>query len=188
MVCMSSFVSLDFETTGAQKDNQNLPWQLGLVKWDAQSGEILLTKSWYLHVPQTHVFNSYTPGRWADLRDTLAASPSLKQLWGELSPLLLDSLLVAHNTSTERNILKQHFPLHEFSNWIDTLKLFRIAYPALPSYTLGDLLDTFQLTPGLQKLFPLLAPHDALYDAAGCGMLLQYLRSFPDWNNLSNLL
>lgn len=188
MVCMTTFVSLDFETTGAHKDNQNLPWQLGLAKWDANSGEILLTKSWYLHIPLTHQFNPYAPGRWGELRETLATSPSLKELWGEISHLLLDSLLVAHNASTERTILKQQFPLHQFPTWIDTLKLFRIAYPTLPSYTLSDLLDAFHLTPRIQERFPELAPHDALYDAVGCGMLLQFLRAFPDWNNLSRLV
>ncbi|MBR0459970.1 MAG: hypothetical protein IJJ26_12090 [Victivallales bacterium] len=179
-----TIVAIDFETTGQVKHHTNLPWQLGAVVF--RGAQILPEPriSLFLRVPDDHPFNPYTPGRWAELRETLAQAPSLPELWPQLAPWLTGHPLAAHNAPTERKMLRQAFPLQPFDCWIDTLRLARAAYPNLPSYALSDLLDSLELTPRAQALCPALAPHDACYDAVACALLLEHILALPQWHNL----
>ncbi|MBR4675141.1 MAG: hypothetical protein IKP00_11810 [Victivallales bacterium] len=176
-------VALDFETTGQVKGQQNLPWQIGMVRM--RKGKVVSEEGFsrYLRVPADYHFSPYTPGRWAEMREELAQCNSLVQEWPEVSTWLEGAVLVAHNVPTERKMLRQAFPMHEFGPWIDTLRIARLTYK-LESYALSDLLETLSLKQRVDEICHGLAPHDAFYDAVGCACLLEHLctTNWGEWS------
>jgi len=185
--------AIDFETTGSVRGWPTEPWQLGLVELDAARVVPRSACGRLLHVPPDRPFNPYAPGRHAQIRDALADAPSLPSLLPELAPALLGRPLVAHNTGTERAILRKAFPMHAFGPWIDTLALARAAFPGRTSYALEDLVpalglagalaDALEAAPGDPS--PPLAPHDAVYDAVAAAVLLAHILSLDRWSALA---
>ena len=179
----AEIVALDFETTGAVKCQESIPWQIGCAR--IRNGVLVNDAfSLYLKVPSEHHFNPYTPGRWAEMRELLAEKHTLLEEWPALEPWLSGHLLVAHNAPVERSVLRRYFPLHQFGPWIDTLKIARRIFPNLKSKCLSELLDALSLTQRVQSFCPNLEPHDACYDAVGCACLLEYFMALPGWRDL----
>ena len=166
-----TYISLDFETTGTVRGWQNEPWQLGLVA--VTDGRPVPESRWetFFHVPADRPFSPRAPGRWAELRETLAQAPDFAEAWPEIFDRLAGRPLVAHNAATERTILEKRAPLTPFGPWNDTLALVRARWPRLPSYALGDLIATFGLTSEVDALCPGRTWHDALYDACAGAVL-----------------
>ena len=164
------WTALDFETTGTVKGWPNEPWQLGLVK--IEDGVVLPETRWetLLHVGD-RPFSPRAVGRYAELREELAVAPEFSELWPEISARLCGTPLIAHNCSTERTVLTKMAPMTQFGPWIDTLVYARGRYPGLPSYALGDLIETFGLSDEVERLCPGRTWHDALYDACACAAL-----------------
>lgn len=172
------YVALDFETTGTVKGWPNEPWQLGLVVME--DGVPVAGSQWetYLHVDAERPFSPRAPGRWAELRDQLAAAPTLQEAWPELAARLVGFPLVAHNAATERTMLVKAAPLTPFGPWIDTLQIVRKGWPILRSYALGDLIKTFGLQEAVEALCPGRTWHDALYDACAGAVLLSHVMKY----------
>lgn len=185
LVREAAIVAIDFETTGVVPGFPEEPWQIGLAF--VRSGHLDPAYRFVspLRIEAGRPFNAYVPGRHAGLRHELAAAPSLPELWPQLIPWLQGRPLLAHNASVEKKMLAQAFPLHSFGPWIDTLVLVRQAFPKAKSHKLEDILDTLHLTQKVEEICPGLQPHDALYDAAGAGILLEYLLGLPHWQDLS---
>lgn len=181
----TSFLVLDFETTGSVPGFPVEPWQIGAVR--LEQGEIAPKPviDTLLRVAPDRPFNRNAPGRHALLRDEIAQAPTLQDRWTTLFPLLRGTPLVAHNIGTERTILTRTAPLHRFGPWIDTLRLTRLVYPTLPSKALDAVCEMLHLTSKIDALCPGRAAHDALYDAFACAVLLQHLLSLPAWNGIS---
>jgi DNA polymerase-3 subunit epsilon len=185
LVREAAIVAIDFETTGVVPGFPEEPWQIGLAFVQAGHLEPAYRFVSSLRIEPGRPFNAYAPGRHASQRDELAAAPSLPELWPQLASWLHGRPLLAHNAAVEKKMLAQAFPLHGFGPWIDTLVLARQAFPKAKSHKLEDLLETLHLTAKVEALCPGLQPHDALYDAVGAGMLLEYLLGLPHWQNLS---
>lgn len=164
------WTALDFETTGTVKGWPNEPWQLGLVK--IEDGVVLPETRWetLLHVGD-RPFSPRAVGRYSELREELAAAPTIADLWPEIADRLCGTPLIAHNCSTERTVLTKMAPMTQFGPWIDTLVYARARYPGLPSYALGDLVEAFGLLEDVERLCPGRTWHDALYDACACAVL-----------------
>ena len=81
------WTALDFETTGTVKGWPNEPWQLGLVM--IEDGVVLPETRWetLLHVGD-RPFSPRAVGRYAELREELAAAPEFSELWPEISSRL----------------------------------------------------------------------------------------------------
>ncbi len=177
------FTAIDFETTGSVPGWPVEPWQVGMAGVSAEGG-VRWTWSSYLGVPLERPFNAFAPGRHASIRDVLAASPTLPQLWGDVAPRLVGVPLVAHNIGTERSVLRKAAPLHALGPWVDTLRLVRHGYPVLASGALEDVVDALGLAAEVRAAAPEgTAPHDALYDAIACGLLLRHFLSLPGWES-----
>ncbi len=176
---------LDFETTGAVRGWPVEPWQVGMVR--VRGGRVVSEerREHLLRVSEERPFNPRAPGRHARLRHELAQAPDLGLLWPELAPWVAGVPLVAHNVGTERSVLERAAPLHRFGPWIDTLRLVRQAYPQLASAALEDVVAALQLQPRLAALLPGRAPHDALYDAVACALLLEHFLSLPGWESVT---
>lgn len=176
-------MAIDFETTGLVPGYRNEPWQIGLAP--ICNGEVGVGLSDSLLNVGDRPFNKFAPGRHAQLRGKIAVAPTLNELWPRLWPRLVGTFLVAHNVGTERTMLASSAPLHVFGPWIDTLSLARAAWPGLGSYALEDLCALFRLDAAVSSRCPGRAPHDALYDAVACALLLLHLLKQPGWETLS---
>jgi DNA polymerase III epsilon subunit-like protein len=176
---------LDFETTGAVRGWPVDPWQAGMVRVRDGCASIDDRRETLLRVAADRPFNPRAPGRHALLRNELALAPDLPALWPELEPWLVGVPLAAHNIGTERGVLERAAPLHRLGPWIDTLRLTRKAYPQLGSAALEDVMVSLRLQPRLDALLPGRAPHDALYDAMACALLLEHFLALPGWENVT---
>lgn len=175
---------IDFESTGKISGYVDEPWQIGLARFE---GGRVIPGTFYESLLRvgTRPFNPYAPGRHELLRHEIAIAPALATLWPVLRPRLQDYPLCAHNTGTERKFLKNAFALHPLGEWVDTLKLARIAWPHLNSHKLEDLLQVARLCDRVDELCPNRQPHDALYDAVACGVLLEALLALPEWKTVT---
>ena len=176
--------AIDFETTGTVEGYADQAWQIGLVRFE---GGRVVEDTPYTSLLRVgdRPFNPYAPGRHAQVRSELAASPTLQELWPTLRPWVTDRPLCAHNVPTERKFLQRTFPLHPLGPWIDTLKLTRVAYPQLPSHKLEDIIDVLGLKPTVDRLAPGREPHDALYDAFASAAVLEHLLARPEWDAIT---
>lgn len=179
------FTVIDFETTGAVAGWPVEPWQIGMVVMRGGRVDTSVQFESLLRVAPGRPFNRHAPGRHALLRDELAHAATIGVLWDELNPWLIGRPLVAHNVGTERTILKKAAPLHKFGPWIDTLRIIRKLYPQHKSAVLDDLIREFGLLHRLKKICPRRAPHDALYDACACAVLLEWLLAQNGWEQVT---
>lgn len=178
------YCAIDFETTGSVPGFRNEPWQIGAVAVAPDGGvERARRVESLLRVDPGRPFNKWAPGRHGELRREIAASPTLAEFWPEVAPLM-ELPLVAHNAGTERSILAAAAPLHRPALWIDTLALSRLVWPDAPSYALEDLAPALGLAPRLGRVCPGRSPHDALYDAFACALVLETVCSLPGWSGL----
>ena len=182
--CEAVITIIDFESTGSVDGLPDEPWQVGLVRFEA--GRVNPDESFttLLRVGD-RPFSRHAPGRHEQLRDEIAVAPALAELWPTLRPWLTGRPLAAHNVSTEKRFLGKAFPMHAVGPWIDTLTLARVAYPKSASHRLDDLIAGLGLTGEVEQHVSCRAPHDALYDAIGSGVLLEYLLRLPQWEDVT---
>jgi DNA polymerase III epsilon subunit-like protein len=181
----AAFTVLDFETTGSVPGWPVEPWQIGLVGIAGGRLQPAPYES-LLRIDPGRPFNRHAPGRHARLRAALADAPSLGDLWPFLAAdWLLNRPLVAHNIGTERSLLQRAAPLHRLGPWIDTLRLVRRTYPRLASAALDDVVGELGLEQALQAACPGRVPHDALYDATACALLLLHCLALPGWERVT---
>lgn len=184
MIIAETFTAIDFETTGSVPGWPVEPWQIGMASISPVDGVGDLFSS-YLSVSVDRPFNRFAPGRHSLIRDELALSPTLPEVWDNISLRLVGKPLVAHNIGTERTILRKTAPLHRLGPWVDTLRLAKIAYPGLSSYALEELMPVLGLTDCVREICPELEAHDALYDAVACGVLFMHIVALPGWERIS---
>jgi DNA polymerase-3 subunit epsilon len=184
LACECVFSVIDFETTGAVAGWPVEPWQVGVVS--LENGRVLTGSGFeaLLYIGE-RPFNPQAPGRHAQLREELRMAPTPGLLWPELSEMVCGRPLAAHNIGTERSVLSQMAPLHDFGPWVDTLALSRKYYPALESKALDDVILRLGLIRRVAELCPGRAAHDALYDAFACAVLLEHFLTLPGWENVT---
>ncbi len=175
---------VDFETTGVVEGLASEPWQIGMVRFFGGAVDATRIFESLLRVGD-RPFNPKAPGDHHKRRDEIAAAPTMGDLWPELQDWWLGGPLAAHNVSVEKNIIRAAAPMHRPGPWIDTLKLARVAYPKLESHALGDLLTRLKLMERTRELCPDGEPHDALFDAVGCGVLLEHLLGLDGWGGVT---
>ena len=165
------YAAIDFESAGAARGETDVPVQVGLATWSPQHGfgesyvSFLRTSR-----PITWAARKVHGIRPADLAD----APPLVSLWPEIRTRLDGAVVVAHGKGTERRFLRA-FPGHSFATWLDTLWLARAAWPELPSHSLGEVCNHFELGDTIDTLVPDRRWHDALYDAAASLVLLEHI-------------
>lgn len=180
----ASITVVDFETTGVLEGYADEPWQIGSIRFEGGHPVPDTAFTSLLRIGD-RPFSPYAPGRHDQIREQLKTAPTLQELWPHLRPRLVADGICAHNVAVERKFLRQAFSLQPLGPWIDTLKLIRIAYPALVCHKLEALVVKMDLKPKLDALLPALAPHDALYDATACALLLECLLHLPEWEGLT---
>jgi DNA polymerase III epsilon subunit-like protein len=178
-------IALDFESTGKVPGYPEQPWQIGLVPVDG--GRVCFDQAYvsWLKIPVDRPFNPLAPGSWRFVREELTSAPGLADLIPDLRGRLLGLPLIAHNAATEKKMLREAWPLHRPGPWIDTLKLARMAYPGLPNYRLETVVEAAGVADDLRLNLPDRAAHDALFDAAACGLVLCAMLKLDGWGKLT---
>ena len=180
----ASLSVIDFETTGTVAGYPVEPWQVGIVRM--REGRVCGGGHFesLLRIGD-RPFNPHAPGRHGQIRRLLAEAPPAGELWPELSGWLTGGALAAHNAGTERGVLSRMAPLHRLGPWIDTLALTRSTYPRLVSRALEDVTAALGLDARVRALCPGRDPHDALYDAFACAVLLEHFLGLPGWERVT---
>ncbi len=131
--------------------------------------------------------------------DVADAAP-LEEHWSYFAELRENGPLGAHHASVEEGLLKQQWShprwapdflnsgqtVAEWGPWVDTKELYSVLFPSLPSFSLGKLIDTFDLLEEVEVLGEKFCPperrqfHAALYDAIASAVLLRHLESYPE--------
>ncbi|MEE9368459.1 MAG: 3'-5' exonuclease [Pontiella sp.] len=176
---------LDYETTGSLRDYPAEPWQIGMVS--LKNGKVVPSTMFesFLHVDAKRPFNPHAPGRHAVLRNEIANAPTPQEIWPDIMPRLTEYPLCAHNVGTEKKYTRLMAPMHQFGQWIDTLRIARKVWPGCASYALEDLIEVLDLKPRLDAHCPGKKAHDALYDAVASALLLEHLLEQPGWGNMT---
>lgn len=111
--------------------------------------------------------------------DMLVTAPKFKDIANELYDYLGDSVIVGHNVNFDINFLYDNFLKClgcEFKNdYLDTMRLSRIALPDLPHHRLKDLKEYFSID-GIQ--------HRALNDCQITYTILSELLDYIQENNI----
>jgi DNA polymerase-3 subunit epsilon len=174
---------LDFETTGSVSGFDTEPWQVGAVMM--RDGRVTSeTFESLIRVDATRPFNAYAPGDHHKRRAEIAAADEVSKVWKKLEGWVTRRPLAAHNAAVEKKFLRQMAPMHRFGPWVDTLKLARQAWPKAPSHKLEDMIAGLDLTGRVRECCPSGGPHNALYDAIACAVLLEHLLARPGWENI----
>lgn len=125
--------------------------------------------------------------------------------WPLFSSLRSSGPLAAHHAQTENMLIKDCWPYTKNSPdwidpqrsstswgpWIDTCQLFKTLFPQLDSHKLMSLINAFKLCERLTALSQEHCPdgrnkpHCALYDALASSLLLQYVGSIAEFQNIS---
>ncbi|MCC6353988.1 MAG: 3'-5' exonuclease [Verrucomicrobiae bacterium] len=180
----SDIAVIDFETTGDVRGYPAEPWQIGVAVLSRARIDPALGFESLLRVGD-RPFNPRAPGQHHRLRREIAAAPTLPSLWPRLRTWVEGRPLAAHNVATERKFLGLAAPLHAGGPWIDTLRLARIAYPALPSHALQDIIVALGLLARVESICPGREAHDALFDAVCCAAFLEHLLAQGAWRDAS---
>ena len=179
------FVAIDFETTGYVKGYKSEPWQIGCVCMRNCKVEPSTQFESLIRVGN-RPFSVYAPGCYDELREEIILAPDMKELWGDVKTIFNHSdIAVAHNTPTEKHILRDYYPFLKTINWVDTLKLARMIYPNATDYSLSELLRGLKLYDSVYEICPGKEEHDALFDAVGCAILLEHFFELPGWKSIS---
>ena len=168
------FAAIDFESSGFGEDGTDEAIQIGIAAME--NGEIDPKSSLreFISPQQQRPISdaAYAVHRIAE--NDLIGAPKLISLWPQIRRALSHRVVVAHGAGTEKRFLRA-FPLHGFTQWVDTLKVARTLLPKAPSHSLGDLIDSLDLEAEIRTICPSLSWHDALYDAVASLVLLRYL-------------
>ena len=179
------YIAIDFETTGHVKGYKAEPWQIGCVFMDNAKVNSKTQFESLIRVGN-RPFSIYAPGRYEELREEIAVAPDMQELWPKIKDLFEQAdVAVAHNIPTEKNLLGEYYPFLNNIQWVDTLTLARKIYPNVSDYSLSELLRGLNLYEDVYEMCPGRAEHDALFDAVGCGLLLEHFLDLPGWNSIS---
>jgi DNA polymerase III epsilon subunit-like protein len=169
-----NILALDFETSGAVKNYDEKPIQIGVAIMRA--GQISPAECWQsnLHLPKEHPINPFAQSIHRLHHEDLVNAPTIYDIWPKLLTTLQNiHCLSAHNIPCERKVLHRTFPLHTFGPWLDTLKISRHYRLCPHGNCLADVLHHQGLYQEAINLSQGRSAHDALFDAIGCLLLLQ---------------
>ncbi len=160
----NEFIALDFETTGLDRENDDII-EVGLARFK----DDLLVETY-----STFVFtDKQIPENVVKItgisNNTLEHAPKIEEILTDISSFIGDLPIVAHNASFDMAFLLKHLPGLK-NKVIDTLILSRILLPQEHYFSLEKLVDIFGI---VNK-----NAHRALYDAIACGELLLKLLPF----------
>jgi DNA polymerase III epsilon subunit-like protein len=170
----SSWTAFDYAVVDVESNGQQPPDLVEISIVTIQKGTIGPANSWLVRPPRpikpmARRFHKITDEQVAD-------APTVADIDADLRTALGDMVFVAHNAGVDLGVVGRELQGYQPTQVLDTLRLARRLLPGRDSYTLGALVDAFDLAKGLS---PDLAPHRATYDAIVCARLLVHLATPP---------
>lgn len=182
----TALYALDFEGDGRS----------GVIEWGvAEVSDGAITQTWGgLCQPRGEVGPAQIRVHGLTM-ERLAGAPPFGAEWEHFSAWRKAGPLAAHNAAFEQRMLSAEWPCPPYvpdfqrpgqqvatwGPWLDTLRLYRRLYPQEVDFSLGVLIERFQLQEKLTQLASKHCPegrrkpHCALYDALACGLLITRL-------------
>ncbi len=164
--CLPPLVVVDLEGNGWQP-----PDIVEICAIPIDNGILVNTKTWLVKPEQP--ISARVTSIHGIRNEDVAKAPSFDAIKADVESSLKGRYLVAHNALGDWNVLHRKLPTLNLPGIIDTLRLSRILYPGLLSYSLGALLDHFGLRGDLLETEG--APHRAGYDATAAFLLFLHL-------------
>ena len=154
-------VALDFETANASFASA---CSLGIAVYE--EGEILDNFEWY--IKPNYRYNYFTNTHIHGItKQDVENEPEFVYFYDELSLLLKDAMIVAHNAMFDLSVLNAEcdvYGLDHFKNpYIDTVLISRRVYPELYNHKLNTVCEYLNID---------LSHHNGKSDANGCLMIL----------------
>ncbi|MCD8368586.1 MAG: hypothetical protein LUC48_11330 [Clostridiales bacterium] len=163
-----TYCVIDVETPNHRNDRIS---SIGLAL--IVDGSIAETRS-YLVNPEVEfdAFNSQLTGLTAvDVQD----SPTLPEVWAEISDMVTDAIVVAHNAPFDLTVLCKALAAYGIEcpplDYFDTVRLARFALPGLPNHRLDTLCQYYDIA---------LDHHQADSDSLACAQIFVRLQSWAD--------
>lgn len=142
---MSSFrwALVDIETTGLHVTHDRIT-EIAVIILTQQGIE----STWHCLINPLRSIPAFVSSLTGITNEMVACAPSFEEVAEELLLLLHDSVLVAHNARFDFSFLKNAFKqvgLSYQSSVLCTIKLCKVLYPGLLSYSFSSLAQTFKI-------------------------------------------
>lgn len=166
-----TFTVFDTETTGMAPDKGARLVELAAVK--VKPGLVLDLSDTFdtLIDPKTNIPYGAYAIHGINTR-MVAGKPEAKEVLPEFFSFAGDSIIVAHNARFDCSFVEHHSAEAGIANpltrILDTVRLAKAAHKGLKSYSLGNLIQHFEMNIPLPDTYR----HRALYDAAHTALLL----------------
>ncbi|RYG73589.1 ATP-dependent helicase DinG [Lentibacillus lipolyticus] len=151
------YVVMDLETTGHSPVNADKIIEVGIVVIE----DDVITEAFSTFLNPNMAIPPFITNLTGITDNDVRHAPFFQNKASEITALLENSWLIAHNVAFDFGFLNEELASHGFPRLrnpvIDTVELARILYPQAPSYKLGQLASYLQIEHE--------APHRALMDA-----------------------
>lgn len=156
----SQYLVLDLEGTGAQhRENEGIVHIAGVVVKDG-----VVTGEHFSHLLDPEISIPFFISRIHGITDKeTQGMPKFKEVKDDILAFIEDRIVVSHNASVERRVLRFRLPEYEPSIMLDTLKMSRAAYPGEKGHSLDAVIKRLQLESLISSVDS--KKHSALYDA-----------------------
>lgn len=171
------FIAIDFETANS---NRTSACSIGMAV--VKNNKITDTRH-YLIKPYPYYFDDMNVSIHKITENDVFTAPTFDILWNEISSLIENNIVVAHNAAFDISVLSRtlsyyNIPFPECYS-LCTYRLSRNAFPELGCYRLDFVADALSID--------LKTHHDAECDAVACAeILLKFIERF-DINELSDI-
>lgn len=170
------FIAIDFETANPKRTS---PCTLGLVKYE--NNKQVEEKYWKFK-PVPFEFSSINLRITGLCEDDFMNSPTFAEAWNEIKPYFDNSLVFAHNTNFDINVLKQTLEYYELPfpsfQFCCTYLMSKVKFSDLENYKLNTVAKFMNLEQ--------FNHHNALDDAIICGKIANILIQDKDMSNIEN--
>lgn len=134
------FLALDFETATSQPDS---PCELGIAV--VRGGVVRQVRNWLIKPPQWPYFSPYNIAVHGITPQDVAGAPRWQQIWNEVSDLLHEQVVVAHNAAFDMNVLRSTLAAHGLAHptfeYFCSVSMSRKVWPGRASYGLRPMCD-----------------------------------------------
>lgn len=134
------FLALDFETATAQPDS---PCELGIAV--VRGGVVREVRNWLIKPPQWPYFSPYNIAVHGITPQDVVGAPRWQQIWNEVSDLLHEQVVVAHNAAFDMNVLRSTLAAHGLAHptfeYFCSVSMSRKVWPGRASYGLRPMCD-----------------------------------------------
>ncbi len=172
------FLALDLETATAQPDSA---CELGIA--EVRNGAVQAIHNWLIKPPQWPRFSPYNIAVHGITPQDVSAAPRWPAIWPEVSDLLRDRMVVAHNAAFDMTVLRTTLEAHgiQFTpfEYFCSVSMARKVWPGHRSYGLAAMCGLHDIP---------LKHHRAGNDAAATAELVLRAIGRQPWFDITQFL